>query len=338
MQPHTPFRRYIAALTVGGFITALLLFALPTYAAAHSGQANPTPTPTLTIPTPTPTPVPPTPVAITPTPTVQQPTSISDCPGAIPNATTPSIEFCSPRFKGNEEGPYGTHITLLGRNIPGSLTGLYLLQVAKGKSPPPSVHINNNNCTPSAQCFPVDNVQPPLSQIQKTQLFPLSFNWTIQGAAPNKDYYAVLTYLPQNHAGKTSDVPPAISPIGFTLLSSNAPCITISLDQNAKESCTISQNTQQVTVGSTMYIHGENWNSGGVSQTINVELNTCQQPPCPRGSQVLLTQSIPFNSDGTFTSSSVPLKRDLVGDYWITAQMKHSRSVIKNWAMLVLCT
>jgi len=79
-----------------------------------------------------------------------------------------------------------------------------------------------------------------------------------------------------------------------------------------------------------MYIHGENWNSGGVSQTINVELNTCQQPPCPRGSQVLLTQSIPFNSDGTFTSSSVPLKRDLVGDYWITASNQVPNNIAKD--------
>jgi hypothetical protein len=299
MQPHTSFKRYIAALTIGGLIMALLFLTLPSYAAAHFEQA----TPIATTPpiSPTNLPVSQTPTSIapqpTPSPVAQQPASDSDCPGATLDVTTPSIEFCSPRFKGNAEGPYGTHITLLGRNIPGTPADLYLLQVPKGKSPAPSVHISNNSCASSVQCFHVDNVQPPLSQIQKTQHFKLFFNWTIQGAERGKDYYAVLAY----RSGRKQEVP-VISPFSFTLLSNNAPCIVVSPDQNITQGCPTSDSTLQLTEGSTVYIHGENWYPGDVFQKIKIELSTCQQLPCQGGRTFQLPDATP-DQNGAFTKS-----------------------------------
>jgi hypothetical protein len=302
MQPHTPFKRYIAALTVGGLIMALLFFALPSYAAALPGH-QPAPInaafPTVTLPG-SPIPTPTAPPRPTPSPTVQQQTSISGCPGVAPTVTIPSIEFCSPRFKGDAEGPYGTHITLLGRDIPGRLVGLYLLQVPIGKSPAPSVQINNTTCvSPATQCFPVDNVLPTLSQIQNTQQpFKLSFNWTIGGADSHKDYYAVLAY--RDHDGKTHAAP-AVSPFSFTLLSQQAPCIIVSSDfPDTAQDCPTPDSTLQLTAGSTVYLHGENWYPGDVSQKVKIKLSPCPQQSCQGGRTFPLLDATP-DQNGTFT-------------------------------------
>jgi hypothetical protein len=305
--------RCIAVIVMSGLITALLLLA--------SGAPQRSYAAGLDDPSPTVTPTPPNPTqAAQPT---QQSSSDANCPGVDINDKTPIITICSPRFRGNAEGPAGTHITLLGRNFPSPPTAFYLLQVPSNFKAP-SVNILNDTCAVvgNFKCFPVQDMQSQLSQIQNTQSFTLNFDWKFPVMEVKKDYFIILSYLSHNDKNELQAIP-VVSNISFTLRSPNVPCINISFTPNPKPGCSPKASTPPLSAGSKIYIHGENWYPGGNIQIVHIQLKTCQ-PSCQQGDSIPLVDATP-DTNGAFTSKVVTLDKN-----WNGYQLMASNSVPNN--------
>jgi hypothetical protein len=287
---------------VGGLITALLFFTLPSYAAAHFKQATSTPTPVAPTPTAipiTPTSAPPIPTPVPPTPTTTlQPSSITSiCPPAQADTGAPLIDFCSPSFNKDVEGTVGAQVKLLVRNIFGQITGLYMVSTnsintttlptilpTNGGIDPSNPDLFRNQCSLSqTKCFRIDNFH----QDQTKGKFFISFLWSVSPLPPNNNYYAVLTYRDQHNAQQEQIIHSPQTRYTFTLRSTQQPCIAALKEPPTTTLADCSFPHTSLTAGSSIDFHGENWISGepqdGVNQEINIILSclSCQGAPKP---------------------------------------------------------
>ncbi len=332
MQPHTSFKRYFAALIVGGLITALLLFALPSYAAAHPEATTPTPSPTQPTPTsaasapspaqsiPTTTPPTPTPVPPTPTPASKLPAVTSICPPAQTTiaANEPAIDFCSPSFNKDIEGTTGAQVKVLVRNVFGQITGFYMVNKDYTLLSPIATFKLQCAIPNQLYCFSI-----PAAAYQENSTgrnlrgeFFLSFTWSFPQAHQGSNYYAVLTYRDQSNGQTENLIQSPSDKYTYTVHSTQPPCIAVLKESPATSLANCSFSQTNLTAGSPIHFYGANWVSGGhMTQEVDIKLScsSCQ------GSPQSLTINVPEQVGLSTFNYPYTLPRTLSGTYQITA-------------------
>lgn len=223
----------------------------------------------------------------------------------------PTIEFCAPNYNGKLEGPFGTHIVIIGQNFASTLTGLYL---TKNKN-----DIKNCAFTNATDCF---TLHLPVASNFNHFAFVLSFSWDF---SVNTDAGPVVFYLDATYLNASKELQVVSSTSSFTLLSSAPPCITIITGNTISGASTICRQSQPLSLigGSPITIEGINWLPGGSQQVIHVSAVCNQSSPC--NSSSLFQISLSPNDSGSF-QDRLTLPKSAIGKYRIIA----SNQVLHN--------
>lgn len=242
------------------------------------------------------TPVSASPSATTPT---TQTSSVKLSTGATcehmpDHGSAPYIQFCSPSFDGNVEGPWGAHVTAVGGNFKAPIQAIFLATAQKsglfGCAASASSCLSFENASKMADVLALLK-QTPLSQ------FTVSFTWTFSPslAAAGSNYYIVA----EDQGGKIF-----ASSLSFTLLSSQAPCIVVATT-TVPTSCgssTVLGAPLQVVEGDSIVIAGYGWLPSDTGQSITVDLQCATCAP----KQVKLGTLAVSKDDGATPAGSLP--------------------------------
>ncbi|HET9999394.1 MAG TPA: tetratricopeptide repeat protein [Ktedonobacteraceae bacterium] len=175
----------------------------------------------------------------------------SPCLQAMPEdpQAAPSLAFCSPDFGGDIEGPFGSHITLIGENFPAPPTTILLV---------PKINVpDQQTITPAIiqKCLSkqmIDCFQVPVPSGLNARTFLIPFVWNFQVKENlTADFFAVA--LVGNDPNSQFFQSPAATT--FTLLNAQAPCIIV---EKQSTGCT-PQQSLSFTASSTITLQGQNW-------------------------------------------------------------------------------
>ncbi|HKV85115.1 MAG TPA: hypothetical protein VJN88_11195 [Ktedonobacterales bacterium] len=201
--------------------------------------------------------------------------SASSCAKAPkPSGSNPYIEYCSPAFGDNVEGPWGTHVGFvvsLGGKV---VQQIYLFAVSPAA---------NNECANigSAGLTFQNGSLPALGLLVVASIHSsvnLSFDWTFptNDFSTTSDYCLVLVL----HGGDM-----VASSTGFSLLTVKPPCVVIVASGDTPECSTTQRSPLDVLQGQNVTIAGKNWLPGDQKQAIHVSLVCVQAPQgktCPK--------------------------------------------------------
>jgi hypothetical protein len=269
-------------------------------------------------PTPTPT-MPPLPVHLT----TQETTLLENsCPDtgllvlpSPPALTQPTLDFCSPKYYSNVTGPLGSHITLIGTDIPTQPAEWAVVNHVEARRLT-SVKDLQTCIQPKGGCF----LLPPPKIDAHLPIFSL-YSWTWQSPKfPTNagDNYDIVAFSPTSAQLLWSS-------ISFTLNSALAPCISVVTNTANSGDCT-KKGKIALAPGTTVTINGKNWilqyfASQQPTQPIplTIQINISCKPPtttkCTPGTLPNLSTKIGL--DGSFTLSfTVP---QASGVYIVTA-------------------
>jgi hypothetical protein len=249
------------------------------------------------------------------------PGSQPTCPDPRPNQNVgPTLDFCSPEYDGNINGPFGSYIVLVGENFPAS-SAHWLLTT--------TTNIDQQTvqkCVAKAtdSCYPL-----PTPSGKNTSGASVAFySWTwASNAFPSKpdDYFMVAVF------GGGSNISFVESPVSFTLTSSQLPCIAVqALPGNCKQPQTVSLNA-----GSSFSLVGSQWLLEGASklppsltppaQQVTITINCAQSFQC-NSSQLVNPITISLGSNGSF-NRPVSLLQDASGTYDVCASNQVPQSL-----------
>lgn len=289
----------LAALGVtgqaGGAVSA---FAAPRFAAATTTTPSAAPT--------------------TPQPTPTQKTAVSlvkadKCANPPKHGSGPYIEFCTPSFDGNVEGPWGAHVTLIGGNFNASVVAIYLA-AAHG----PGVLSQVGCVLPNANCLDFDNGSDIKSLLNQplSKDFTLSFTWTFPAAsaAAGGDY----TLIAEVAGDKT-----VASSASFTLLSTTGPCVSVVANGTPPDCSTASGPAKplQLLEGQAIQVAGSGWLPGDKAQKIELSLqcqSACQGAPVRVG-QLTTSGADQPTTGGALAAAAVTLPAGVTGTYLLIA-------------------
>ena len=236
------------------------------------------------------------------------------CPDAPPIGQNIVFDFCSPKYNGDVAGPSGSHIVLVEENFPDHQQTWVL---SRGKSIKSVQSLNrclqNNTCTvlPS----------PEQSVEQKQEMF---LSWTWKQGFPqqvNVDYYfiAVIGSVPGPKMQVVS------TPIGFTLLTAQPPCITLETGGNSPTNCSSVQQNYSISDQTSLTIRGINWMLGWVPTNVPITESVTISATCISSSTChparLFEVTIPasgIDGSGSFTKR-ITLPTPAKGTYTIQA-------------------
>lgn len=234
-----------------------------------------------------------------------------ECLAAKPvvSKAPPSLNFCSPMYNGNVEGPYGSRIVLVGENLPGTPKA-WLLLPANTKLDPVAVQTCLGQLNPACKVLPTP-------QTDTTEPSVTLFSWLWNGpqfpSSPrlaNYSFIAVFGATPT--IVETSPIQQTSPNVAFTLLSTQPPCITIS--SNNSITCTHQQNTA-LSNGATFTINGANWLPGDI-QTVVVTATCAPSSHC--SPQQHFQYTLQPNTSGEFHQQE-RLPTGITGKYTICA-------------------
>jgi hypothetical protein len=263
----------------------------------------------------TPRPVP------TPTATYQGVSSVPSisCPNPpVAQTNGPALSFCAPTYKGNVAGPFGVRIVLIGENFPALPTQWFIPKHA-ALSDKDTLH----------QCSP-DNKQgcqalsPPEEHKDLGHgTFLFSWTWTKHNSFPNEQGNYIITA----QVGQQLVTTPIAA--DFTLLSAQAPCISITNGQGSAD-CVIHRLSFHQ--GDKLTIRGKNWllgwnPKGTAPLDIQIEIvatcthvGTCDAPKLfdilvasqdiARDGSFLVTPSYLVTAKGLYTVSAWNITKD----------------------------
>lgn len=151
-----------------------------------------------------------------------------DCPDAPPANTQDGamLAFCSPINHGFVGGPYGTHIVLIGENLPvGKINWFYIGQ----NSPLDAKKVKN--CFTNEQSCPLS---PLADQATRPTQSGWGFGWTWNAASPFPKTKANYSLTANINTGYSFI--PVASSIPFSLLTTQVPCVVASNGSYAQTS------------------------------------------------------------------------------------------------------
>jgi len=176
---------------------------------------------------------------------------LATCPGAPPVGQHIVFDFCSPRYNGDVAGPSGSHIVLVAENFPqGPQT--WVLSQDKPITDAQSL----NKCLKSTQCTALP---PPGQSPMQTQETVLSWTWSHSFPQQiNVDYYfiAIIGKFPGSNMQVLS------TPVGFTLLTAQPPCIILEAGSTSPTNCSSAQQRYSIKDQASLTIRGVNWMPG----------------------------------------------------------------------------
>lgn len=235
-------------------------------------------------------------------PSLFNPTSA--CPD-VPASNKPFLDFCSPKDHGDVAAPYGAHIIMASGNLTGKPDKWVIAEN------PISNAIALGQCIVQATCFALSNVKS-LGEQNGQQIY--SFTWSGSNFPTQTGNYFVEVLVGQSVVA---------TPLGFSLLTSAAPCITLAEAATQPPSCSpgtqssVSLTSIQAT---NLLISGTNWLLGWRNKPSNEKVEvtaTCVQPDsCSQNP--LFTTKADVDGDGSF-STSVPIPANVYGNYEVTA-------------------
>ncbi len=239
--------------------------------------------------------------------------ALSDCPDArkVDPKDGPVLDFCSPKYAGNVNGPVGSHIVLLGQNFPAQPKAWVITQNKNiGLQDVQACLASGGTCAGKV----LQNAAAPKQVGQGEYEFFWTWNPPNFPTTPQDYYFA--TELTQK------SIPPkpvlVVGSVAFTLTSIPSPCISIN-NGNGVADCSRPQSFT-LTSGSSFTLQGSNWllNSSTLPPTPTIAITTkCAAARC---SQNLLSQSltIPLDASGAF-SQTIELPKNVTGKYIICA-------------------
>lgn len=233
-----------------------------------------------------------------------------NCANRPPHGSDAYIEFCAPSFNGNVEGPWNSHVTLIGGNFKTPPQAIYLAMSPK---------TGQIGCTLlQSACLSFDNAAKPsdITALLKQTLFTgftLTFTWTFPTtlATTGSDYALVA----EDQDGKL-----IISGASFTLLSGQAPCVVAYVAGASPDCSTAQSRSLEALEGQTIQIAGSGWLPGNQAQTINVFLEcvTCTPKQAPL-KQMSTSGSDQATTGGALGPGSVTLPAGVTGEYRLMA-------------------
>jgi hypothetical protein len=239
------------------------------------------------------------------------------CPD-VPDLNVPMLDFCSPKNHGDVAGPYGAHITLASEHLPASPDHW----VFEKKNNPADLNEKPfDDSTALADCIqktkekcivvPASAIhssgqEPQAPQKPKRDLY--SFTWS-GGDFPtqqDQDYY-----IGALNGDLANPKILAWTPAAYSLLTTEAPCIALSIDQNSSSCTSTTSNFTVQLVGDqpqNLTITGKNWRLGSLAQgdeQVQVTATCSSGQQC--NPQKLFANPYDVNKDGTFQNkASIP--------------------------------
>lgn len=249
------------------------------------------------------------------------------CPDAKPvtPSVSPSLDFCSPKYIGDVAGPYGTHITLVAENMPDiDHTDWELIKSASSFSlgaptvPTPDT-TTLQKCTKQDGCT---FLRKPQATSLASSSFLLYWTWKSTEDFPSTpgNYFLV--------AHKVNSASFVVSSVAFSLLTSQPPCIMISIDGSGSKpgdcSSTSSASSISIKSGDKLTITGSNWQSWGSNnykQSSSSSSETVTISATCNCSTLLFTSPITatVKADGTFSTLPIPITTTHLNNYEIQA-------------------
>src|SRR6266487_2065718 len=224
---------------------------------------------------------------------------------------TALLAFCAPKYLGNVAGPYGSHIVLVGENL-SQIPSTWLI-VPKNRPITNSQKLVSCATQSTASCL-----QLPVPQVSKLDQSTL-FSWIWGKDFPNKVGDYNITAI----IGRLQDAHPQIvsTAVSFTLLTSEAPCITLD-----NTNCSSTQPTSVIDLSKTrtLILFGSNWALGWGTNPITESIEvtaSCSTPQYCANRTPLFDIIIPSNqidADGGF-SSKISLPTNISGTYNLAA-------------------
>ena len=243
-----------------------------------------------------------------------QPLAAVRCPD-VPIQQGPVLDFCSPKDHGDVAGPYGAHIVLASENLSANPDTWVLVK----KNQPITDPVALSACVSSKHgCFAI-HAPNKLGNEQSKTLY--AFTWS-GSAFPTQtgDYYIEALTGNISHPNQLQLI--TSTPVSFTLLTSQAPCISLVIANGKSTDCNgTSHNFQVQLTGispTSLTIKGTNWLLGWQTNSVNetVEITATCPPPQQCGRNPLFDVKTDVDASGTF-NISVPLP--VSGKYTVSA-------------------
>jgi hypothetical protein len=252
------------------------------------------------------------------------------CPD-VPDLNVPMLDFCSPKNHGNVAGPYGAHITLASEHLP-ALPDHWVFEKKNNPTDPNEKPFDDS--TALADCIQKTQqkcIVVPASAIhssgqepqdpKKPQKDLYSFTWSGEGfpTQQDQDYYIGALNGDPLDAAKLKIL--AWTPVAYSLLTTEAPCIALSMDENHLSPCT--SKAPDLTIQnqtSNLLITGKNWVLGNMKkgdEKVQVTVTCLSGQQCSptklpdlafdvdENGQFQATLPIPPNASGAYTIKAI---------------------------------
>jgi len=252
------------------------------------------------------------------------------CPD-VPDQGIAMLDFCSPKNHGDVAGPYGAHITLASEHLPPQFDHWVFVK-DQFHGDPTQVDQFMRDSTKVANCIKGNNcfaASASASNGTEGNKALYTFTWLGEGFPTDPgDYIIVALNGDPSNADNLKVL--AWTPVSFTLLTTQAPCVALSLDQNPPPPCTSTAQTIPVQLGkgkTRILVAGQNWVLGKQADgEEQVEVTACLSGlTCGTDNPFLFDVFASVDHTGSFHTTA-SISADANGGTYVIHAVNHIRT------------